>query len=801
MRVLIDHDPYLDRPQNARWHSRGFWPCAWIGCSHPDAPPFVVAYRRHFALDYAATVRVHVTADERYELFLDGTRIGRGSERGDAHNWFFETYDLPLQAGPHVLVAQVWALGTDAPVAQMSVYPGFLLSSQEEAYLPLLGTGVAPWQVKPLGGYQWVDAVPRSSGAYFAVGSNVVIDGHQFPWGFERGDGPDWEPARVLDLGVNGATRVEYAAAHLLQPATLPPMLDQPCPPGRVRIVTAPPNDDVAAIALRRADHLGEEQAAWSALLHDQQPVTIPPHTRRRVVIDLQQYYCAYPELVVGGGNGSTLRVNWAESLFLEPEAKTKGNRSAVADKYFVGFGDTFLPDGGGQRTFRSLWWGCGRYVELVVTTGAEALTLQRLTLHETRYPLQMESTFAASDARMEHIVPVMVRALQMCSHETYMDCPYYEQLMYVGDTRLEVLATYMLTRDDRLPRKALRMFDASRLPRGLTQSRYPSRVTQIIPPFSLWWVAMVHDYALWRDGLALVRDLMPGVREVLDRFHNFLNADGLVEAPPGWNFMDWAIEWKDGVPPDGELGVSGVINWQFALVLRLAARLEAWLGETELAVRARNRAEALAGRLVDHFWDEQRGLFADDRGRQHFSEHSQCLALLSGLLDAARHQRTARGLLHAPDLVRTTIYFSHYLLETYAALGRIDALVERLQLWFDLPAQGFTTTVESPEPSRSDCHAWGAHPLYHYFASIVGIRPQTPGFQHVEIKPQFGALNEVRGTLVHPRGQIAFDLQAEDGMLAGQITLPPGVDGNLTIGSTSTLLSPGPNSVAARNE
>ena len=47
--------------------------------------------------------------------------------------------------------------------------------------------------------------------------------------------------------------------------------------------------------------------------------------------------------------------------------------------------------------------------------------------------------------------------------------------------------------------RKAIEMFDQSRMANGLTQSRYPSRVRQIIPPFSLWWVGMVYDYALWR--------------------------------------------------------------------------------------------------------------------------------------------------------------------------------------------------------------------------------------------------------------------------------------------------------------
>jgi len=39
------------------------------------------------------------------------------------------------------------------------------------------------------------------------------------------------------------------------------------------------------------------------------------------------------------------------------------------------------------------------------------------------------------------------------------------------------VLTTYVLTRDDRLPRKALRLSDSSRINRGIIQSRYPSRM------------------------------------------------------------------------------------------------------------------------------------------------------------------------------------------------------------------------------------------------------------------------------------------------------------------------------------
>lgn len=80
-------------------------------------------------------------------------------------------------------------------------------------------------------------------------------------------------------------------------------------------------------------------------------------------------------------------------------------------------------------------------------------------------------------------------------------------------------------------------------------------------------------------------------------------------------------------------------------------------------------------------------------------------------------------------------------MLETFRVLKQPDALFARLENWFDLPSQGFKTTPEQPEPTRSDCHAWGAHPLFHFYASILGIRPAAPGFSRVEIAPQLGQL------------------------------------------------------------
>ena len=129
----------------------GKWPCNWIGCPGGDEKVYVAAYRKFFTAGAPIKARVHVSADERYELYIDGVRIGRGSERGDQNNWFFESFDLEFPEGEHVIVARVWSFGHMRPDAQITVFPGFIFSPEEEEYIGLLGTGTSAWDVKKLG--------------------------------------------------------------------------------------------------------------------------------------------------------------------------------------------------------------------------------------------------------------------------------------------------------------------------------------------------------------------------------------------------------------------------------------------------------------------------------------------------------------------------------------------------------------------------------------------------------------------------------------------------------------------------
>jgi hypothetical protein len=285
----------------------------------------------------------------------------------------------------------------------------------------------------------------------------------------------------------------------------------------------------------------------------------------------------------------------------------------------------------------------------------------------------------------------------------------------------------------------------------------------------------MLHDAWSYGDP-AQVRGLLPTMRAILERFRAAMRDDGLLGRMPGWQFMDWVPGWPAGEVPGCADGAAAT-SWLLAYALGLAAELEDWAGEPVLAARDRDLARRLAAGC-DACWDETRGRYRDTPAGTSTSEHAQILALLSGLVAPARAERLLRSLADDADLARTTVYFSHYLLEVGARFRRPQLIARRLGYWRDLPGQGFTTVPEAPEPSRSDCHAWGAHPYYHLLASVLGIRPAAPGFAAVRIAPLPGVLERAAGTWPHPLGDIRVELDGAH----GRVQLPPGLPGVLVL-------------------
>jgi hypothetical protein len=742
--------------------------------------PVLLRFRRQFEAS-ASPLRIHVSADERFELFLDGQRIARGPDRSDVEHWSYATYDLRLLPGSHRLEALVWSIGPYAPVAQMSWRGGFILKAEGD-YDAQLTTGKAAWEVAKLEGYEF--------GNDF-VGVGAELTAHDCGPQWKQGD---YVNAQVIRAPVPNGFWGDSMVGWKLFPTILPDQLDREITPGH-------------AVALG-SGVLGKDQVVktdqahdpdlpkWQTLIEGKDQVVVPANTGQFLLWDLGNYYCAYPLCEVSGGAGAKLTWSWAESLYL-PKSDAKGQRDEYVGKTFRGMTDTFLPGGAAHQKFSTLWWRAGRWCLLTIKTGSEPLTIHRLALDESRYPCENEGAFDDDDDELPGVMSLVIRGLQMSSHETLTDSPYYEQLMYVGDTRLELLTTYAMTRDDRLARRAIELLDFSRRNGGFVNERYPAYQPQYSTTYSLIWALMLNDYAFWRNDPAFVKARAIGLRSMLEQFEPYLNQDGLLENLPGWSFMDWVPQWSNGDAPDGATGVSSVNNLLYVYALQKSAEVEDYLGEPLLAQRLRAKAERTAGAVRAKFWDESRGLMADNLTHTEFSEHGQCLALLSDTLTGDQAQRCFEQLLAAPDLKRTTIYFSFYLMETWQKFGRGDLIVERLNFWKDLVRQGLKTPVESPGDSpRSDCHGWGSHPLFHLHASVAGIRPASPGFRTVRIAPEPGSLPKIVSRTPHPDGFITLDLTFTGGHCRGDVELPLPITGVLVWHGREQKLNGGANTI-----
>src|SRR5690606_7710641 len=152
-----------------------------------------------------------------------------------------------------------------------------------------------------------------------------------------------------------------------------------------------------------------------------------------------------------------------------------KGNRNDITNKRFVGVRDQIISNGDTQQTYTPLWWRTYRYLNVDIETKAEETIIDDLYGLFTAYPFSFNASFHPPDPALTTILETGWRTARLCAHETYFDCPYYEQLQYIGDTRIQALVSLYNSGDDRLMRNAITQMDQSRMAEGITLSRYPT--------------------------------------------------------------------------------------------------------------------------------------------------------------------------------------------------------------------------------------------------------------------------------------------------------------------------------------
>jgi hypothetical protein len=435
--------------------------------------------------------------------------------------------------------------------------------------------------------------------------------------------------------------------------------------------------------------------------------------------------------------------------------------------------------------------------VRVDIETKETPLKIEKIDSRYTAYPFQEAGRFQSNDPGLKKIWDVGWRTARLCAMDTYMDCPYYEQLQYVGDTRIQALISLYVSGDDRLMKKAIDDIGNSFIPDGLTQSRYPSRDLQVIPTFSLWWVSMIHDHFMHRKDDAFIQSKLNGIENVLRWYEERLGDKGLLGPLSWWQFVDWSWPWVDsirvgGVPPGASKGGSSIISLQYAYTLTRASELmNAYLRRSE-AVRYEQLAKKIASDVFRQCWDPAKGLIADTPEKNSFSQHANILAVLTDAIESSRQKDVVRKIMSDTSITQATYYFKFYLFEAMKKVGLGNEYLGQLKPWYDMLDIGLTTFAENPEPTRSDCHAWSASPLYEMLSMVAGVMPAAPAFNRVLIKPHMGNLTNIDATVPHPNGEIKVYINKRGRQATVWVQLPQGLNGELEWDGKLYPLGPG---------
>lgn len=742
------------------------WNAQWIGLSGIfDFGDYYGVYCFHKTVNLNSKPSgfyIHVSADNHYKLFINGTLVSVGPVRGDQYNWKYETINIAkyLKAGNNSIAAMVWEEATFRPYWQLTLREGFILQGNS-ATEEVMNTNNT-WKCLQ-------DKSITAVYGYFVAVCGENVDMAKAPasnWTSAGFDDSKWPAAATLSTGqLKGALQ---QSSYMLVPSYLPQ-----------RELTYQPIKVIRQVT-------GAQLPTGS--LDSVLPATIPANKKVTILLDQTFETNAFPTIKFSGGKGATISLSYAEALFKPgTNFSQKGNRDSINGQEFRGLTDNITSSGAVSQSFTPFNFRTYRYVQVTVKTNSEALKIDSLYGTYTAYPFKQNAVLNTNDSEIIKIREIGWRSARLNAYETYTDCPYYEQLQYIADTRVQAMVSYYESGDDLLARSGLEQMDQSRLPEGVTLSVYPTKGNQVIPTFSLLYIGMLYDYYMYRNDNEFLKDKLVGERAILNFFSKYQGADGSLVKPPYWNFVDWSKpaannnNWFFGIPPLGSDGYSSVLDMQLLWAYQQAAEMEKAFGSSESAALFSGKASQLKQTIQNKYWNGSKKLYADTKEKNSFSQHANALAILLDLVSDTDKLALAQKLVSdSSSFVQCNIYFKYYLNQALTKAGLGDDYLNWLGVWRNNMANGLTTWAEDADvnTTRSDCHGWGASPNIEFFRTILGIDTDAPGFSKIKIEPHLGAITNISGSMPHPNGKISAGYVFKDGKWKIGILLPANTSG-----------------------
>lgn len=397
------------------------------------------------------------------------------------------------------------------------------------------------------------------------------------------------------------------------------------------------------------------------------------------------------------------------------------------------------------------------RYVEVEETPFP--ITQESLQQVAITYPFDDKSSaFVSSDRTLDRVYSFCKYSIKATTFAgVYVDGDR-ERIPYEADAYINQLGHYCVDRE-------------------FTLARYSHEYLVIHPTWPTEWKQ--HSIMMaWADWM------YTGNTQSLRRQYNTLRrekallnharpSDGLLvtsrdknpEKPEIRDIVDWPAAERDGFDFKP---VNTVVNAFYCLNLSQLAEMALAVGKTNEAAVIRALGAHVRKSFHETFYDMKRGCYVDGEGSTHASLHANMLPLAFGLVPESERERVANFVVSRG--MACSVYGAQYLLEALFEAGREEVAIALMtsqaeRSWVNMMKEGSTIALEAwGQKYKSNLdwnHAWGAAPANIIPRYVLGVRPLTPGFGKVLIRPQSASL-DVQGIVPTIRGPVTVGVRQE---------------------------------------
>jgi len=739
-----------------------------------------VGFRKEFTLSGTpASATLHIFADTRYMLWINGTYVARGPNRFDPKRPEYDTLNVGdyLNKGENTLAVLVQSHLSNYRFINHTPGLGLLLETKgkDGHVLDRFATDTT-WRSSA--STRFAPPVVRLSGI------TDRVDEHREP--------SDWTTPGFDDSNWKTAVAVEGRHWGAFQKRMIPLLRESKMDGGQILTIT----------------QSGKTEKTRQSLNASMPLELTAPAT---AVIDMGQMVRAYFKLDFESEGDSHFELRPRQS---------HTNRTAG----FLGschYQTTALP---GRRTYRTTDDYTCRLIHLVLHKGK--VTIHGLEVVERRYPFDRVGSFRCNDGFLNQLWDMSIRTSEVNAVDGYIDgseggewvtghidYPVTRVAFAAPDHNGECVYSDMRLLGNQISRMALSQegdalikgwhpSDWHRGPRDLGRG-----IHNFIEDSSCYWVNLLRLYYDGTEDAEMVEREWPVLEKVMTWFLDRRTERGLVNAREFFLHFDNPIAFHECE--------GATLNALAYRALLDAAYLAERTGKPAQAAQYSRAASSLAEAYNEYLWDESSGTYyaglkkgekkllsrwkdesyeryyaSIDQDKEFFPPTPQAAltALNRGLVPDSKVTAVQEYFLkHHCELISPMAYLFAfdvlYQMNTDEAdQEAIDTMRER---WAIMVGRKMPGTLGEQFGDKSYyCHDFGPIPSAYLSAYVLGVRRSGPICEkRITIEPRLGDLTEAEGVVVTRHGPVPIAWKrGTGGQLTFECTVPAGVTADFSI-------------------